>query len=348
MKKFFLFVVAVSFASFAAATPVVNSHAKNLSRTAKHATVVKHAVAGDPIAIEGLDAIEFAFYPSYSTATAFDYSLVIYNSAEDANALPQVSLDIQVPEKDNFVGEFSVAKDNIVLEYSGLYLVADNEEGYEALDLTDASCTVELKDGKYTVKGTVTIEGGQVYSFDVTAEADIYDAEHQYEPEEPQTISLNITSGSIDVDYVSYGYIDMIFEDASGLQLQLEFYTADKKATTMPDGNFTITDEEKAEVFVAGIFNGTYGIPQGSYAATETEYFYLSEGTVKVESVEKGKKVTCDAKSYYGTPFKFSFTIETTAIDNVTVDTKATKVIRNGQVYIIRDGKTFNVLGAEL
>lgn len=39
---------------------------------------------------------------------------------------------------------------------------------------------------------------------------------------------------------------------------------------------------------------------------------------------------------------------EETAIDNVASEVQATKVIRNGQVLIVRDGKTYNALGAEM
>ena len=38
----------------------------------------------------------------------------------------------------------------------------------------------------------------------------------------------------------------------------------------------------------------------------------------------------------------------TTAIDNTNAAVKATKVMRDGQVIILRDGKAFNVLGAQL
>lgn len=37
-----------------------------------------------------------------------------------------------------------------------------------------------------------------------------------------------------------------------------------------------------------------------------------------------------------------------TSISNVETSTKAQKVIRDGQVYIVRDGKTFNALGTEM
>ena len=36
------------------------------------------------------------------------------------------------------------------------------------------------------------------------------------------------------------------------------------------------------------------------------------------------------------------------AVDNITVSTKTAKVVRNGQVLVVRDGKTFNLLGQEV
>jgi hypothetical protein len=36
------------------------------------------------------------------------------------------------------------------------------------------------------------------------------------------------------------------------------------------------------------------------------------------------------------------------ALDNIHASNKAIKVIRDGQVLILRDGKTFNALGAEM
>lgn len=39
---------------------------------------------------------------------------------------------------------------------------------------------------------------------------------------------------------------------------------------------------------------------------------------------------------------------EETGINNVATQVKAVKVVRNGQVLFLRDGKTFNVLGAEI
>lgn len=45
---------------------------------------------------------------------------------------------------------------------------------------------------------------------------------------------------------------------------------------------------------------------------------------------------------------KISQEPETTALENTTATVKAQKVVRNGQLLIIRDGKTFNVQGVEI
>ncbi len=39
---------------------------------------------------------------------------------------------------------------------------------------------------------------------------------------------------------------------------------------------------------------------------------------------------------------------DATAVENVAASVKATKVVRDGQVLILRDGKTYNALGAEM
>ena len=49
----------------------------------------------------------------------------------------------------------------------------------------------------------------------------------------------------------------------------------------------------------------------------------------------------------YEVPEMAEFPRDETAIENTNAEVKAVKVIRNGQVLIIREGKTFNILGAE-
>lgn len=67
----------------------------------------------------------------------------------------------------------------------------------------------------------------------------------------------------------------------------------------------------------------------------KTAYIYQFCPTVAVAVW----KVTCDTGEEPGTG---------TAVDNTTVAPQVQKIIRNGQVLIIRDGKTFNMMGQEV
>jgi hypothetical protein len=60
---------------------------------------------------------------------------------------------------------------------------------------------------------------------------------------------------------------------------------------------------------------------------------------------------TPEGESFEQNPFAIAniyFWKKGTAVDNVTADTKAQKVIRDGQVMFIKNGKTYNALGAEI
>lgn len=74
--------------------------------------------------------------------------------------------------------------------------------------------------------------------------------------------------------------------------------------------------------------NGAYGMNTPSYFA--------------MDNFGADKPVT------YVVPDMASFPEETTAVENTNADVKAVKVLRNGQVVIIREGKMFNVMGIEL
>ena len=42
------------------------------------------------------------------------------------------------------------------------------------------------------------------------------------------------------------------------------------------------------------------------------------------------------------------FTIEQTAVENITTNENIQKILRNGQLLILRDGKTYTIMGAEV
>lgn len=58
--------------------------------------------------------------------------------------------------------------------------------------------------------------------------------------------------------------------------------------------------------------------------------------------------VTAYKNSPWGSYFTNILPITTTAIDNAAVEIEAVKLLRDGQILILRDGKMYNVMGAEV
>lgn len=252
---------------------------------------------GDTTALTMLDAFEFAYYGSYSEEGAYNYTLVLYNS-QDENYVPQVGLDIYTEVKDELTGNFTVKGGNLGLEYSAFYPTADSE----GESFTDASVTVTEGEGdELTVEGIFTTEAGKTYTFSVTAEPYIYDAEHPYEPQEVKTFNLTAVEGELDETYFAeYGLVYYYLYMEDGSLVGLTYRTANG---TQPKGTFAISDEEGADAFLTGM--DYYGYADGSYYETvEGDVYYFVSGSVTLATDELGNTtITANATSCYGSTF---------------------------------------------
>ena len=252
---------------------------------------------GDTTALTALDAFEFGYYGSYSEEGAYNYTLVLYNSQDD-NYVPQVGLDIYTEVKDEFTGNFTVKGGNLGLDYSAFYPDAESEGEY----FTDASVTVTEGEGdELTVEGIFTTEAGKTYTFSVTAEPYIYDAEHPYEPQEVKTFNLTAVEGELDETYFAeYGLVYYYLYMEDGSVVGLTYRTANG---TQPKGTFAISDEEGVDAFLTGM--DYYGYADGSYYETvEGDVYYFVSGSVTLATDELGNTtITANATSCYGSTF---------------------------------------------
>ena len=252
---------------------------------------------GDTTALTTLDAFEFGYYGSYSEEGAYNYTLVLYNSQDD-NYVPQVGLDIYTEVKDELTGNFTVKGGNLGLDYSAFYPTADSE----GESFTDASVTVTEGEGdNLVVEGIFTTEAGKTYTFSVTAEPYIYDAEHPYEPQEVKTFNLTAVEGELDETYFAeYGLVYYYLYMEDGSLVGLTYRTANG---TEPKGTFAISDEEGADAFLTGM--DYYGYADGSYYETvEGDVYYFVSGSVTLATDELGNTtITANATSCYGSTF---------------------------------------------
>ena len=125
-------------------------------------------------------------------------------------------------------------------------------------------------------------------------------------------------------------------------------------AYELPYHTLTIAAFEHATLLIGEdtIAASAYSLPEG-YTTTAT--IEPDEGYI-VESVKCGDAILVADEGIYTLPAlltDMTLTISTavdpaTAIDEASTNAKTIKVVRNGQLLIIRDGKEFNVLGSQL
>ena len=290
-----------------------------------------------------MDAILIDYFPTYNSAIGYDYSLYMYKNDKSAGYMPELVLDIQTPTHKDFVGEYSIAKGNMELDYCGLYLSADNEKGYELFGLTDVYCQISLADGQYTVTGYVTASDEKSYSFNVTAEAYFEDAEHLYEPETPQILDIAIQSADINLESIERGVMRVTFDTSDEEWISLLFVTKDTESTTLPDGVYNITTNSY-ESFLAGYSRSdSY---YNSLAKIGGNMYYLTEGTVIVKSISKGKYFDVEATSFYGTKFKFSYLIADGDSDGIlTISVAQALDLAESLEYNDVGTVTYNIIG---
>ncbi|MBQ7648118.1 MAG: hypothetical protein IJS92_03460 [Paludibacteraceae bacterium] len=105
-----------------------------------------------------------------------------------------------------------------------------------------------------------------------------------------------------------------------------------KKIFTILAAAMTVLCAYAADVTVA-LSQMTPGTGSYSYEGTEV---VAKKNNVYIEL--PAEEVTVSA----------TFEVEATAVDNTEAAVKTVKVVRDGQVLILRDGKIFNLMGTEL
>lgn len=259
--------------------------------------------------LKAIDAIQVAYYPSYSNPGEFyDYSIGLYNSKTMDN-LPIVLFDIY-PEKENaYAGKWSVEDGNLDISYGYIMYLngKDTLSGY----LGDAAVTIAMEGEKMHVYGMVATERKDTFYVNVTAVPEIFNADYPYEPEETVSLNLKLEEGELDPTYADYGELDIYAVSSDErYEMGLSYYfengiTAD---SNIPDGKYSISYEDETEMFFGGL--DYYGFPMGCYLADydNEAIYYLASGTVTIS--EKGTKCVVDAKSGMGSTIKAEFTYE--------------------------------------
>ena len=213
--------------------------------------------------------------------------------------------------------------------------------------------------------GVLTIEVNAVNSYDVPVHIVMtYDLDtKQGLKYDEQTGSVNRTYTSkdnivIDTDWVMLSnlFVDIVAEDYSD-QLSLQFFVSEAdEEIGIPVGTYPITNDNKMNTILAGQGVSESGSVAPSFYSTLVEQegslyldklYFLVSGQAVVEKINGKLKMTIDAVNSYDVPIHIVYEGIDTSIENVTVDTtNASKVVENAQLFILKDGVKYNVLGS--
>lgn len=196
---------------------------------------------------------------------------------------------------------------------------------------------------------------------------------YSYEWESTTPVALTPTFDELGFEYydvefteeLSIPFVDM-YLDNDDEELVLQFIAEHDPLTGVAPGTYPISSELDMNVVVASVggdeFNDYPSILISDFDVVdgETQYstvFYLVSGTVTVSADPAGVKVVVDALTHFGSTIKTTYVgpmidyNEVEAIDTVVADAPASKngkFIRNGKLYIERDGRLFNALGVNV
>lgn len=229
------------------------------------------------------------------------------------------------------------------------YLAKWNEElkDYDILSIEKGNAQVTMdEDQDVTMVGEFVTEDGVEYHITITSKVDKPRLE----------------------DDAMFGAVDRIF--ATGNQVTIQQQEEDKvlleimtendlialwfyveyidEDIVIPEGEYTIDDSDDYWSVVKG--DGSLG--KSFYATHDGEYFtslyFLVAGTVEViKNVDNTLRFEVNAFNSYDVPIHIVYNAFGTSIDDVNINnvTNVKKMMIDGQLVIVRNGKSFNLMG---
>ena len=220
--------------------------------------------------------------------------------------------------------------------------------------------TVTMDDNNMiTAKATFICDDAKLYIMTMTAQFERPRLQYDAEDEGAEyTYGANTIVETTDwVESDGLIYYDIYAADGFNMT-SLVFFIEEKDADIIiPEGVYPINSSWNAGTVLASRGLGSEdGLPLPSYYAefdeagyvADNRGFFLVDGTVTVEKVNGHIVMTVDAVNSYDLPVKLLYDPSLTPVENVESNSAATiqKQLINGQLYIIRNGETYNANGA--
>lgn len=245
-------------------------------------------------------------------------------------------------------------------------VVVQNNELYISTPMyfmVSGTITVKHVNGtpKITINAVNSNNVPMTIVYEVGGESGIVNPKLQYDE---QTGSVNRTYTDKDEliidDTYMYGnnlYVDITAADNTDGVSLLFFVPAVDPVIGIPAGTYPIVANPAMNTVLAstgitaqgGVSPSFYGtlVEEGGQLYMDKLWFFVS-GQVVVENINGKLKMTIDAVNSYDVPVKIVYNAAgaNTAVDNVAVENNVSKVLENGQIFIMKDGVKYNAIGS--
>ena len=244
--------------------------------------------------------------------------------------------------------------------YVAKYLGVDDwgDPEYDVYSVEKGTMTVTV-DAEDNITATVSVICSNAVQYEITMTSKVEKPHLQYDAEVPVEkvyTSEDVLMAEFDPEY-SVVYWEVYAADGSDLCAVYFFVEEPDAETVVPVGTYTIDETmDYGTVLASTGYDPYYGVSPSVYATIDADGYlnvpiwFMVSGTVEVSKTETGNlKVEVNALNSYDQTIHIVYEGAGTGLENINVDTQGiSKQIIDGQLVIIREGKAYNAMGAQV
>lgn len=200
---------------------------------------------------------------------------------------------------------------------------------------------------------------------DIPMGGDDDEEEYSFEWEPQEVKTLSITFDSINVidmtDNLGYACTGLYLLTGD-YEMELSVFASTvADGTILPVGTYPINDSYQPGTVMASP-GGSAEFDFPSYLITDFEYdesaatwlyntvYYLAAGTLEVKAADGGAQLELQATSHFGSTIHATYTAANTGdaielVQDTPSSAACTKLLRNGQILLIRNNRTYTIIG---
>lgn len=224
-----------------------------------------------------------------------------------------------------------------------------DKNDYDVLSIEKGNAEVTMdEEQNVTLVGSFIAQDGIQYDITLTTKVDIPRLDNDMTE---GAINCVITGNDITLEDNTTTNGSIFFDVMTDSELMALYFYAEEAdpEIVIPEGTYYIDDTQ--DYFTVNASDGSIGTYPTFYATHNgmdfTSMYFFVSGTVEVKNKEGKLYMEINARNSYNVPAHIVYdgSVTTGILDTRILTPDTQKVLRNGQLLIIRNGDTYNILG---